>query len=815
MSKIDLAGVWSLTCDKENFSPIPAQIPGENCSALIEAGIVPDPYIGVNENDIQWVRNFNWTWTRNFEADADFLKQKRIWLEIDSLDTVGEVFINEKKVLYSRNMFLRIRKDVKSFLREGTNSIRIVITAVEKYAEAEEEKLSFKIGCKTNYWRKIPNLNLVRKVQCHGGWDWGPCIPVSGIYGNIGLYGSNGVQIEHVYTGQEHRPNLCLLNVTAEINSDFDGVQDIVFSFDGTVKKVTANLNSGLNKIETFFEIKNPKLWYPAGYGEQPLYDLSVDVDSCTVQKKIGLRDLKTVSHPDEHGVCLYFEVNGIAVFAKGADWIPMDARPQTYSQERYDKLLSDVIAANMNTLRIWGGGLYESDDFYALCDEKGILLWHDCMFACAHYPSTEDFLALVSAELDYQIKRLRDHACIALWCGDNECGGFLRCIGQKELPWVLNYDRFNQAVGKAVKAADDTRVFWPTSPCNSQEDISGWDNDLQGDMHYWKVWHSGADMEAYYAITPRFCSEFGFQAFPAQNTVDFFTQGKQRNVTSPLMEHHQRNAAGNSKIVEMFTRYFRFPATFEDFIYLSQVQQAVAMKSGVEFWRTLKPICMGTIYWQLNDNWPVASWSSLDYFGNWKQLHYHAKRFYAPVLVTAIRKTPDTVEVRASSDSGEFVCGNIILSLYKVTGELVSQRKIAVDLAPYSAAVLETFPLEELTSTPAEDFLYLEFDTGTFSCTNECFLARYKEYQLPEVQIQHKISQGEDGKMYLKLASDKPAFYVFAEFKGIKAEFSDNSFTLLPGKPRSLTIETDGEFAVENLENALVIRHLRASYEE
>ena len=815
MKKIDLSGIWTLTCDKENFHPIPAKIPGENCSALIENNLLPDPYIAQNENLFQWVRDYDWTWRRSFEVDAQFLQQKRIWLNIDSLDTVGVVRINGKTVLNSRNMFLRIRQDVKEFLSEGENSIEVEITAVEKYTEAVEEKLSFKVGSHPNFWRKMPKLNLVRKVQCHGGWDWGICLPVSGVYGDISLDGSNGVRIEHVYTEQTHFAGKCTLNVTTEIDSDFDGVQEVNFTFDGIEKTLSAILHKGVNNVETSFEIIDPQLWYPAGYGKQPLYDLTVEADSCRIQKKIGLRDLKTVSHPDEHGVCLYFEVNGIAVFAKGADWIPMDARPQTYSRERYNSLLSDVIAANMNSLRIWGGGLYENEDFYELCDEKGILLWHDCMFACAHYPATPDFLGLVEQELNYQIKRLRDHACIALWCGDNECGGFLRCIGQKELPWVLNYDRFNQAVSKAVKAADATRVFWPTSPCNSQEDISGWDDDSQGDMHYWKVWHSGADMEAYYEITPRFCSEFGYQAFPAQNTVDFFTQGKQRNVTSPLMEHHQRNAAGNSKIVEMFTRYFRFPATFEDFIYLSQVQQAVAMKSGVEYWRTLKPVCMGTIYWQLNDNWPVASWSSLDYFGNWKQLHYHAKRFYAPVLFTAIRKTPETVEVRVSSDSGKRVCGDLMLSLYKVTGELVSQRKITVDLEPYSAAVLETIPLAELSSTPDEDFLYLEFDNGEIRFTNECFLARYKAYQLPEVQITHTITQAENGGFVLELAADKPAFYVFAEFKGIKALLSDNSFTLLPGKPRKLTFTADGEYAVAELEKALTIRHLRASYEE
>ena len=819
MAKIDLSGTWTLSCDKPDFQAIPARIPGENCSALIDAGLAPDPYVAFNENEIQWVRDHDWTWSRRFEVSPDFLKQLRIWLNIDSLDTVGEIRINGRTVVSSRNMFCRIRTEVKDFLHAGENTIEAVITSVEKYAETEAEKYPLKIGNPVSFWRKMPNLNFVRKIQCQGGWDWGPCIPVSGMYGEICLEGSNGVRIEHVYTRQTHRSGACSLEVTAEIDSAFDGVQVIKFVFDKTVQTVSAELHRGINQVNTVFKVQNPRLWYPAGYGEQPLYELTVQADSCSVKKKIGLRDLKTVSHPDEHGICLYFEVNGIAVFAKGADWIPMDARPQTYNCERYDRLLSDVVAANMNTLRVWGGGLYENDDFYDLCDKKGILLWHDCMFACAHYPSDDDFLSLVRAELNYQIKRLRDHACIALWCGDNECGGFLRRAGQKELPLILNYDRFNQAVGRVVKAADDTRTFWPTSPCNSQSDISGWDDDSQGDMHYWKVWHSGADFEAYYSVLPRFCSEFGFQAFPAQNTVDFYTQGKQRNVTSPLMEHHQRNNAGNSKIVEMFTRYFRFPATFEDFIYLSQVQQAAAIKTGVEYWRTLKPVCMGTIYWQLNDNWPVASWSSLDYFGSWKQLHYHARRFYAPVIAAAIRRTPETVEIRMSSDLGKNVRGEISLSVLGIDGGIRSQRKIAVDLAPYSAAVLQSIPLAELSPVPAEDFLYLEFqgesDGSPIRCTNECFLAKYKEYQLPQPLIRTQFSPDENGLMHLKLSTDKPAFYVFAEFAGIPAVFSDNSFTLLPGHPRDLTFRMNEPAPLERLEKALVIRHLRSSYSE
>ena len=818
MTKIDLSGTWTLTCSKADFQAIPAQIPGDNCTALIEAGIASDPNIGFNERDIQWVRKYTWTWTRRVDVSKDFLKQKRIWLNVESFDTIGEIRINGKTAVTSRNMFCRIRQDVKEFLREGENTIEAIITPVEEYTTAVEDKLTFKLGAKS-YYRFMPNLNLARKIQCQGGWDWGICMPVSGLYGEVYLEGSNGVWIEHAYTEQAHKPGECLLNVTAEIDSDFDGEQAVEFKFNGETKTVTAELRKGLNQVETSFTVKNPKLWYPAGYGEHPLYDLEVAADSCRIRKRIGLRDLKTVSHPDEHGICLYFQVNGIDIFAKGADWIPMDSRPQTYTRERYDRLLSDAVEANMNALRVWGGGLYENEDFYDLCDEKGILLWQDGMFACAHYPAIPEFLESVAQELNYQIKRLRDHASIALWCGDNECGQFLRSAGPKELPWTLNYDRFNQAVGKAVAAADKTRVFWPTSPCNSQWDASGWDDDSQGDMHFWKVWHSGAPFEEYYKIEPRFCSEFGFQAFPTQNTVDFYTQGKQRNVTSPLMEFHQRNNGGNSKIVEMFTRYFRLPATFEDFIYLSQVQQAVAIKTGVEFWRTLKPLCMGTIYWQLNDNWPVASWASLDFFGSWKQLHYHAKRFYAPVMAAAIRKTPETVEVRMSSDLGGAVRGELTLEVRGIEGEVRSSRKIKVDLAAYSAGVLETIPVSELSSAPDQEFLYLELQgecEGRSVCfTNECFLAKYKEYQMSEPGIRSRLYRDEQGVMHLALTAEKAAFYVLAEFRGIQAVFSDNSFTLLPDKPRDLTFRTDSDIPLETLEKALVIRHLQGCSQE
>jgi beta-mannosidase len=814
MAKLDLAGAWVLSCGRKGFAPIPARLPGDNCSALIDAGVLPDPYVGFNEREFQWIREYGWTWRREVTIDKAFLAQERIWLEIGSLDR-----INGKKAVESEDMFLRIRCDVKKFLRAGVNTIEIAVSPAEKYTAAAAEKLPLPIGQKVNFFRRMANMNLVRKIQCQGGWDWGPCLPVSGVYGNICFAGSGGARIEHVYTLQKHSPGKCVVTVTAEIDSDRDRSGTVKFAFAGEERHEFAKFRPGLNVVSSEFVVEDPKLWYPVGYGGQPLYDLLVAVDSCREAKKIGLRELEVVSRPDEHGTSLFFKVNQTPVFAKGADWIPMDALPQRFVKKRYAQLLDDALAANMNTLRVWGGGLYENDDFYALCDEKGLLVWQDCMFACAHYPSTPEFLALVRAELEYQVKRLRDHASIVLWCGDNECGGFLRRAEKKDLPLVLNYDRFNRAVGEAVKAADPARTFWPTSPCNSEADFSGWDDDLRGDMHYWKVWHNGAPFEAYYDVTPRFCSEFGFQSFPSLDAVDHFTQGRQRNVTSPLMEFHQRNANGNSKIVEMFTRYFRLPASFEEFIYLSQVQQAAAIKLGAEFWRSLKPLCMGTIYWQFNDNWPVASWSSVDYLGRWKQLHYHARRFYAPVLAAAIRRTPETVEVRMVNDLSTSLRGGIVLEVRGVAGGVKSVRKFPVKLAANSAALIAELPVAELTSAPAEDFIYLEFRGKSggkaVECYNECFLARYKEYELAEPEIRSELYRDGAGVVHLKLAARRPAFFVFAEFRGMRAVLSDDSFTLLPERPRDLTVATDKAVPLEKLEKALVIRHLRGSYAE
>lgn len=819
MQTINLAGKWTLSCDRENFGTVQADVPGDNYSALLRNGLIPDPYLGKNEEDVQWVRDFNWTYIKDFQVGADLLAKDSVYLNIDSLDTFADIRINGKSAGSSRNMFRRIRTDVKPLLKLGKNRIEIVIHSPVAKAEEEALKQPFDLGINGN--NRVPYMNLIRKVQCHAGWDWGICLVVSGIYGDIYLRGVDDARLDYIGTEQKHSPGKCILDASAELFSEHGGRTTVVFEFNGEKKSRNLRLQPGINIVSVSFEIDNPVLWYPAGYGEQKLYPLTVSTPDETIRKQIGLRKLELINEPDEIGISMKFRVNGIDIFCKGANWIPVDAMPQRHTKEVYNRLLSDAVAANMNMLRVWGGGQYENEVFYELCDKKGILIWHDCMFACARYPSTPDFLENITGEIVHQVKRLRNHASIALWCGDNEVISLMGGNGSQGYPTrLINYDRFNRAVKQAVESADRTRVFWPSSPCSGPDYVAGGaHDDSMGDMHYWSVWHSGQSFSAYFNVIPRFCSEFGYQSFPAQNTVDRYTEGKQRNVTSPVMEHHQRNNGGNSKIVEMFTRYFRFPEGFENFIYLSQVQQAFAIKTGVEFWRHLKPVCMGTLYWQLNDNWPVASWSSIDYDGNWKQLHYHAKRFYSPVIVTSFLNSDNRLELWTTSDVNSEFKGSIHASLFDFSGRKLKDFEFELQLPPLGSKKIHEFDAEALTEDPAQAFLYLTLDGKAggkrYTHYNDQFFTEFKRCDLQQPRIKTALKKLSGGKWSLTLSTDLPAFYTFAELRGMQTVFSDNSFTLLPGAPRTITFSLPETVNADAVKRSLVIRDLRSSYRE
>lgn len=819
MSSLNLLGNWAL-CQKGSKQSYPALLPGDNFSALLAAGVIDDPYFGKNENDVQWITEETWCWSREFMITAEFLANDFIYLNADEIDTCSTIKINGQKAGLTKSQFIRHRFDVKKLLTVGSNTIVITIEPYMKEAKRRLKKSPFEVPGTHN--NTIPHLNFVRKTQCHAGWDWGITLVVSGVYGALSLEAHNAARIEHVYTKQTHKKNNCIVQVTTELVADKSGTTEVEVSFNGESRKKTVAVGKGTTLTSTTFEVNKPNLWWPVGYGEQTLYDLSISTSDEKVNKKIGLRTMEVRSEPDEVGVSMVIVVNGVDVYCKGANWIPMDAMPQRYSRERYAQLLGDARLANMNMIRIWGGGHYEQNDFYELCDELGIMIWHDLMFACAVYPSYEEFCNETTDEIEYQTKRLRDHASIALWCGDNEviaALGWYPVVQKNRDCYVSSFERLLAAKEKGIVKGGDDRTFWPSSPSAGKNpyDSDKWNDDVHGDMHNWAVWHSGKNFEAYRDVTPRFCSEFGFQSLSSFETVKSFADSSQYNVTAPVMEHHQKNRSGNQKIIEMFTRYFRMPDGFENSLYLSQVQQALAIKTAVEYWRSLQPVCMGALIWQLNDNWPVASWSSLEYNGQWKQLHYHTRRFFNPVMGCAFNNRKGEVELWAVSELARKTDVRMIAAVYDFEGNKIKSYSYKNSLKARDSKKLAVLKINEIAPERNECFmqirLTLKDGSKTYVHENTHFFSRYKSCELAQSRIETMIKEKPD-TFEVQVQASKPAFFVMLEIAGVPGIFNDNSFTLMPDKIKKLTFTPRREHVtLTDIKQGLTVKHLRDTY--
>lgn len=806
--KVDLAGKWRLS-SKDGLHALPAQVPGDNISALLSARRIDDPYDADNERRLQWIGRTDWAYERDFNVTDEFLAERSVFLNCDELDTVAAVFINNRCVARSGNMFTRLRVEVRDVLRKGSNTIRIEFTSAENAAAAEASELPYPVPHNIFPVQSM-HRNLIRKAQCHAGWDWGPCLMVSGIKGGIYLGATSLGRIEYVTTSQKHTRDRVTVTVNAEVFSPAGGSTTLEMLLDGQHVSSPVTLQQGVNVVSTSVTLRNPRIWWPNGYGEQPLYPLVVRIAGDEVRKRIGLRTVELVNKEDKQGLSMVFRVNGVAIFAKGANWIPSDALPQRETPAVLEDLLSSARTANMNMLRVWGGGRYESDAFYDLCDEKGLLVWQDFMFACALYPATPKFLENVALEARHQVKRLRDHACLAVWCGNNEDVGALGWYEESRKNrdrYLVDYDRLNEGVlARAVDDHDPTHAFWPSSPCAGRGDYSdAFHQDNRGDMHYWAVWHEGKSFDAYHAVTPRFCSEFGFQSFPSVETIRQYATEDQFNVTAPVMEWHQRHAGGNSRITEMFTRYFRMPEGFAHFVYLSQVQQAIAIKTAVEHWRRLRPTCMGTLYWQLNDNWPVCSWSSLEYGGKWKLLHHAARNFYAPVLVSAFQRKEGTLELWVTNDQMSPVKGTVVAEVRTFDGKIRRRLRLPARVAAGSAKLVKTLKVDDLAPNPSEVFLEIAFE----GATNTHFFTEYKKCELARPRIRMDVTDG----YRVKLQTDKPAFFVSVTAEGVRGEFDDNCFTLLPGHPRTLSFTPKQKVTPALFGKSLSLQHLRSTY--
>ncbi len=817
MNTLSLLGKWSLESnDHKNLS---VSFPGDIHSALLAQKIIPDPYWAKNELEIQWVGRTDWTTTRQIKVPKNFLKGRQ-FITLEGADTFVRVLINGSEAGLCENFFRKWRFDVTDILKEGLNEITLIFESSENYAVEAAKKLPMKFPY-SEYDVTSPNHNLVRKVHCHSGWDWGPCIMAYGIYTDIRLEQTDCALIDAIQTETTKNADgswnlhvktwiTSIKNATAPITISVAAESGVAATADFSpvildLEKQT--LKEGENCIEADLTVRGTAPWYVAGtnpenddaaakgamsLSENPLYDVVVTCAKAAKSVKIAFRELKVIAEEDAQGKCLRFEVDGRPVFARGSNWIPADALPSRQTDEKYEYLLDALVAANQNTIRVWGGGQYEKEVFYELCDRKGIMVWQDMMFACSTYPANQEFLDTVRIEIREQIRRLSHHPSIALWCGNNENLGALTWFPETRnnlLAYATLYDRLNEGtVGDEVKKNDKSRIWWPSSPSAGPDDFSdNWHSDGRGDMHYWTVWHEKKPFEAYYDITPRFVSEFGYQSLPSLSEVRTFCPPNQMNLTSPVMEFHQRSVGGNSIIFENFSRYFRVPATFAHMSYLSQVQQAIAIKTAVTYWRSLRPGCMGSIIWQLNDVWPIASWSSLEYSGKWKMLHYASRHFCAPVHL-ALYKKGDTVYGYALNDTRKELDATLEVQFLNFTGNAVRKNITVSKKVPADTATLlweckasdlgikidEAFVLGTLTVN------------GTAVSEDALFIDLQKHCQLEKAGIKTEITETEDG-FAVTLTAENPAFYVALDQGAIQGIFSDNLLTLLPGKSKTV----------------------------
>lgn len=804
MEMMTLNGDWVLM-QADRDEKFDALVPGCVHLDLLTAGKIEDPFYRDNEADLLWVGETDWIYERVFGVSEALLSYDRLVLRCHGLDTIATIRVNDVEIARTENMFCTYEFDVKPHVQAGQNTITIAFAAPLPYQKKMEQEKGKMVG-----WvepMRISTGAWMRKEPCNFGWDWGPTLPTVGIWRDIELVAFDTARIDDVLILQEHAEDLVDLTLgirVENINGDDITASVLVTQGGQTVAKSGVITFDDEGTARETIRILDPKLWWVNDMGEQPLYTVIVTLNAGRdvldeVEKRVGLRTLTLERHEDEWGESFYFACNGVPFFAKGANWIPTSPYPSASYQDEYQYLVKSSADAHMNMLRVWGGGVYEEDDFYDACDEMGIAVWQDFMFACGTYPSFDaDFMANVKAEAEDNIRRIRHHACLALWCGNNEIEqgmGNAHDAWYETVSWEDYSKLFDQLLPDLVKAHDPQRDYWPGSPHSPCGDRADWENQACGDTHLWYVWHGKQPFEWYRSRQDRFCSEFGFQSFPPPATIAEYTLPEDRNITSYVMEHYQRSEIGNSTIIHYMLDWFKLPTAFESMVWLSQILQGLAMKYAIEHWRRNMPRTMGTLYWQLNDMWPAPTWSSLDWHGNWKALHYMAKHFYAPMLVSGLEDTEaNTVEIHVTSDARQEKPGTVrwqitdagrrLLDSGEMTSQIPANASKQVHVLDVSSYV------QEKTARDVMVWLALVVDDEVVS-DNLVLLDRPKHLQLLEPNIDIRVD-GDDYDFTITLQADVHTLYVWLELPELHGHFSDNFVHLQANIRKTITLHVD-----------------------
>ncbi|HLP16976.1 MAG TPA: glycoside hydrolase family 2 protein [Bacteroidota bacterium] len=769
---------------------MPAEVPGTIHTDLMKLRVIDDPFYRMNENDVQWIDAVKWVYRKRFIVTENLLTEDRVELEAGGLDTYAQIYCNGMKVGMTANMFVEHRFEIKEFLKAGMNELAIIFdspTRLSKDLQAAHTPLRV---------ANDPHRVFVRKAQYSFGWDWGPRLTTSGIWRSIKLQAYSHGRLSHPFA---KTVSVSADEAVVELTVDIERTSDVPLSVHAFIGggMVAHEYMGTINEGRAMFDVRipEPRLWWPNEYGAQPMYAAVIELrrgaeEIGVIETSFAVRMVKLLQEKDEEGSSFIIEVNGRKIFCKGADWIPSDSFIPRIPETTYERLLTLAREAHMNMLRVWGGGIYEQDVFYDLCDRLGLMVWQDFMFACGEYPDDAWFHVQVQDEAEKVIRRLRNHPSIVVWCGNNE-SEWLFCT---EHPGASPDDMhgagiFSSLLPSVCEKLDGTRIYWRSSPFGD-----GFPNsESNGTHHQWTVWSSWKDYPEYAMDHARFVSEFGFQAPASRSTFDTVTLPKDRFMQSEVMEHHNKQIEGTERLVRFMAAHYRMTDAFDDFIYHGQLVQAEALKFAVEHWRRRKYLTAGTLFWQLNDCWPVSSWSVIDSSLVPKAAYYYAKRFYAPVLIS-LKPAADTIEVWLTSDWDHPEKGTMVIELLSVNGGVRWKRSKQIVCPPDASFAAARVVKSAVTKYDrSEHYLRVRFETSVGTITeNRYFFKEPKHLQLPKPRLSWKLQELKRGQFQLMVSASRLAKNVRIEIEDEHPKLSNNYFDVDGGHTVRVTIDVD-----------------------
>ena len=795
----------------------PATVPGVVHTDLLQNKIIEDPFFRLNERGLQWIDKEDWVYETCFTLAADMMRKENMELVFEGLDTYADVYLNDECILKADNMFRRWSIPVRQYIREENNILKVYFHSPVKIDVPKWDALPYQYPASNDQSENGGLFNkkisiFARKAGYHYGWDWGPRLVTSGIWRPVYIRAWSDLRINDVFIEQKEvgaGRAVIAGHVELDADKDMDGV--LVTITDEVTGRVLgewqADLKRGTNRVTVDFVLHKPKLWWSNGLGEPFLYRFRTDIiaggellDSKT--ERVGIRSLKVVHQPDKDGHTFYIELNGRPVFAKGANYIPSDNFLPRVTPENYKRTILDAAGVNMNMLRVWGGGIYENDVFYDLCDEHGIMIWQDFMFACSMYPAEGALLDNIHQEAVDNVKRLRNHACIALWCGNNECqdawlGWGWKCEIERQNKeyadkiWAQYRQQYHVTLPGVVREYAPGTFYWPSSPFAFEGEMSG---TTDGDRHYWSVWHGKAPISDYDSEKSRFFSEYGFQSFPEFDSVKRYAPYPEDwDIRSEVMMSHQRGGDHANGLIETYLlNEYKKPRDFRAFLYMNHVLQGDAIKTAIESHRRQMPYNMGTLFWQHNDCWPVASWASRDYYGRWKAQHYYVRKAYDDILISSVVEGDD-LKVYAVSDRLENTSGRLQLQVCQFDGTVVHHWGKSVGISGNDSRVCFSAPLAKLLEGANRGTVYVRVDytdkSGRVYHNNYC-LGKQKDMDYPKVDLQTEVRSIEGG-YEVTVSADKFARAVCLSVADNESVYSDNYFDVQPKSSVQVQVRT------------------------